>query len=203
MAEEDLIYGKNRHMFGGIEPSNMLGFKAISSYDVATSKARIKIIAELPNDTVINNQTLCTVSGAIIRKKAGSYPKDEFDGTLIADIKENTEIYDTDVVIGTTYYYAAFPYTSQGVYNRNKANRAMVLAQKYLYLYGYDLTISDTNPATRVTYPSDVDNASFEVFNVTVVFGSFNLITFCASFVDISVFAFIPLTFTFDASIFI
>ena len=174
MAEEDLIYGKNRHMFGGIEPSNMLGFKAISSYDVATSKARIKIIAELPNDTVINNQTLCTVSGAIIRKKAGSYPKDEFDGTLIADIKENTEIYDTDVVIGTTYYYAAFPYTSQGVYNRNKANRAMVLAQKYLYLYGYDLTISDTNPATRVTYPSDVDNASFEAAGMNFTSGKFN-----------------------------
>ena len=26
MAEEDLIFGKNRHFFGGIEPSNMKGF---------------------------------------------------------------------------------------------------------------------------------------------------------------------------------
>ena len=26
MAEEDLIFGKNRHFFGGIEPSNMLVF---------------------------------------------------------------------------------------------------------------------------------------------------------------------------------
>lgn len=29
------------------------------------------------------------------------------------------------------------------------------------YLYGYDLTIADSNPATRVSYPSDVENKSF------------------------------------------
>ena len=29
MAEEDLIFGKNRHFFGGIEPSNMLAFSAV------------------------------------------------------------------------------------------------------------------------------------------------------------------------------
>ena len=28
MAEEDLIFGKNRHFFGGIEPSNMQNFTA-------------------------------------------------------------------------------------------------------------------------------------------------------------------------------
>jgi len=29
------------------------------------------------------------------------------------------------------------------------------------YLYGYDLNIADSNPATRVSYPSDVENKSF------------------------------------------
>lgn len=29
------------------------------------------------------------------------------------------------------------------------------------YLYGYDLNLTDSNPATRVTYPRDVDNAGF------------------------------------------
>lgn len=29
------------------------------------------------------------------------------------------------------------------------------------YLYGYDLNISDSNPATRVSYPNDVENKSF------------------------------------------
>ena len=29
MAEEDLIFGKNRHFFGGIEPSNMQNLSLI------------------------------------------------------------------------------------------------------------------------------------------------------------------------------
>lgn len=120
MAEEDLIYGKNRHMFGGIEPSNMITFRAISSYDVDSASARIKIIAELPHETIIEGQTLCTVAGAVIRKKIGSYPKDEFDGELLANISEDSEILDSDVLLNNTYYYAAFPYTEQGVYNRSR-----------------------------------------------------------------------------------
>ena len=52
MAEEDLIFGKNRHFFGGIEPSNMLAFS------VAVESGVVKVTATLPNDTVVNNQTL-------------------------------------------------------------------------------------------------------------------------------------------------
>lgn len=29
------------------------------------------------------------------------------------------------------------------------------------YLYGYDLTVADSNPATRISYPSDVENSGF------------------------------------------
>ena len=79
MAEEDLIFGKNRHFFGGIEPSNMLAFS------VAVESGVVKVTATLPNDTVVNNQTLCTVEGAIIRRKTTDYPKDEFDGDLVAN----------------------------------------------------------------------------------------------------------------------
>ena len=40
------------------------------------------------------------------------------------------------------------------------------------YLYGFDLTIADSNPATRVTYPSDVENSGFAkaVMNFGVAF---------------------------------
>lgn len=174
MAEEDLIYGKNRHMFGGIEPSTMINFKAVSSYDVITASARIKIIAELPKETIIDGQTICTVAGAVVRKKAGSYPKDEFDGILLGTLTEDGELLDTDVVLGTTYYYTAFPYSEQGVYNRSKKNRTFAKAQTYSYLYGYDLVISDTAPGNRVSYPSDVDNVSFEPAGMNYTAGTFN-----------------------------
>lgn len=120
MAEEDLIFGKNRHFFGGIEPSNMLVFS------VAVESGVVKVTATLPNDTVVNNQTLCTVEGAIIRRKTTDYPKDEFDGDLVANIKASTVFADSGASPTGTYYYAAFPYTTQGVYNRNKTNRVVV-----------------------------------------------------------------------------
>lgn len=124
MAEEDLIFGKNRHFFGGIEPSNMLTFTAHGG--MSQGQYCVLITATLPNDTVINEQTLCTVKGAIIRRKTTDYPKDEFDGDLVADIKESTTFMDFGPSSTGTYYYAAFPYTTQGVYNRNKSNRAVV-----------------------------------------------------------------------------
>lgn len=120
MAEEDLIFGKNRHFFGGIEPSNMLTFNAVAENGV------VRVTATLPADTVINNQTLCTVEGAVIRRKTTDYPKDEFDGDLVADIKTSTTLVDSGASVTGTYYYAAFPYTTQGVYNRNKANRVVI-----------------------------------------------------------------------------
>ena len=84
MAEEDLIFGKNRHFFGGIEPSNMQNFTA------AIEGEHVKITAQLPADTVINGQTLCTVEGAVIRRNTTDYPKDEFDGEEVAIIKTST-----------------------------------------------------------------------------------------------------------------
>lgn len=123
MAEEDMIFGKNRHFFGGIEPSNMIEFTA--SYDATGTVNRSKVVTKLPADTTINGQTLCSVAGAVIRKKVGAYPKDEFDGTLVKNISADETFYDEDVEIGNTYYYAAFPYTTQGVYNRNVANRSV------------------------------------------------------------------------------
>ncbi len=161
MAEEDLIFGKNRHLFGGIEPSNMRAFSAISSYLEGEGQDRVEISATLPLDTTVDNQQLCTVAGAVIRKSTEGYPVDEFAGTFVDDITEDSEFYDTDVIFGQTYYYAAFPYTKQGVYNRGNANRAVCTVSRHKYLFGYDLDETDSNPDTRVSYPLDVDNAEF------------------------------------------
>ena len=120
MAEEDIIYGKNRHFFGGIEPSNMVAFSGDFMEDADNV---ISITATLPSDTVIDGQTLCTVAGAVIRRKITNYPTDEFDGDLVATITSSTTFSDTSVKANGTYYYSAFPFTTQGVYNRNTANR--------------------------------------------------------------------------------
>lgn len=167
MAEEDLIFGKNRHLFGGIEPANMQVFEA---YD---RSGGIRLYLTLPKHTIIDNQILCTVGGVVIRKSTSSYPKNEFDGTEFANVvfdgaTYSHELFDEDVVANRTYYYSAFPYTTQGVYNRNAAmsgskNRCSrkKTAITYGYLYGFDIDTKDENPETRVSYPSDVDNYSW------------------------------------------
>ena len=158
MAEEDLLFGKNRHLFGGIEPSNMLSFLASSAYIPSTNTPRISISITLPADTIINGQTLCTVAGAVIRRSTTGYPETEFDGTLVATVTANGSIYDTNVVLSTTYYYSAFPFTTQGVYNRNKVNRSTCKVIPYSYLFGYDLIVATSGCADRVIYPTGVDN---------------------------------------------
>ena len=174
MAEEDLLFGKNRHLFGGIEPSNMLSFLATSTYIPTTSTPRISISITLPVDTIINGQTLCTVAGAVIRRSTIGYPVTEFDGDLVATVTTNGTIYDTNVVLNTTYYYSAFPFTTQGVYNRNKVNRSTCKAVSYGYLFGYDLTVATSDCAARVVYPSGVDNSAYAPVAMNFTTGVFN-----------------------------
>ena len=285
MAEEDLIFGKMRHLFGGIEPSNMETFTA------TVENGEVKITAQLPGNTIVDGQILCTVGGAIIRRKSTEYPKNEFDGDLVADIttsgtitdstadssatyyyaafpystkgvynrcssklssgptprrlkvmntsfqkneivnravinepnpmvvfsaksaasaikitaelpstaigamiRKSTGGYpaspedgdefititsngtytDSDVIAGLTYYYTAFPYTSSGEYSINILNRASATAKLYNYIFGYDLDTTDNDPSTRVTYPSDVDNASYTSAYMDFTAGAFN-----------------------------
>ena len=123
MAEEDILYGKNRHLFGGIEPSNMKKFECVER------DGRQVLICELPDDTVIDGQTLCTVGGAVIRAGIRTIgkeymPKDEFDGIFVADIDRSQElVIDLDEISnGSSVDFRAFPYSAQGVYNRNMVN---------------------------------------------------------------------------------
>ena len=120
MAEEDLIFGKNRHLFGGIEPSNM------KTFSVEIKDNIVRITAILPDDTTINGQTLCAIEGDKIIKNYNDYPQNEFDCELIAYIKMSTSFSDNAVSSDKTCYYAAFPYSKQGVYKRNKQNREVI-----------------------------------------------------------------------------
>lgn len=120
MAEEDIVFGKNRHLFGGIEPSNMKSLSVMQ--EIVNNQVQVKLIYELPNDTTISGQTLCTVAGAVIRRQLNERPKDEFDGELIGIVTTSGELIDATAEVDNVYYYQAFPYTTQGVYNRNPLN---------------------------------------------------------------------------------
>lgn len=171
MAEEDIIFGKNRHFFGGIEPSNMKMFKYL--YDSSNVCGVINMV--LPDDTVVDGQTLCTVAGVVIRASLDHYPTNEFDGDLLTDIKavggSHKTIYDYGQIDGNNdlyfyKYFAAFPYTTQGVYNRSTVNRCSDFDSTGYY-YGFDIDLDDSNPSTRVSYPTDVDNYGWNPVSVS------------------------------------
>ena len=135
---------------GGIPPANM------RAMGVAAGDGILKVTFTEPNDTIIEEQLICTVKGCMVRIKEGSYPEDETDGDLVVD---NTELgkYSTQPLEITglenevTYYLSFFPYNDQGLYNYNAANRKAATPQTYI-LYGYKINKNDNNPATRITY---------------------------------------------------
>ena len=135
---------------GGVPPTNMKAMNAV------ISDGKIKLTFKEPDDTVIDGQLICTVKGCVVRIKEGSYPENERDGDLVVD---NTELgkYSTEpleiagIKEDTTYYLAFFPYSDQGLYNYNHANRREATLKRYV-LYGYKIDKADSNPATRVTY---------------------------------------------------
>lgn len=135
---------------GGVAPANMRSF----TIQAGDGKASIKFLE--PEDTVIDNQLLCTWKGVKIVMKEDGYPEDETDGTEIIDCTEAGKYASTAYVYeglenSKTYYFQAFPYSDYGIYNRNAANRTTCTPQEYI-LYGFKVDKNDSNPATRVTY---------------------------------------------------
>ena len=172
MAIEDIIWAKNRHMFGGIEPPHMKTFIARQRYNEDKQKRVVEIVIELPDDLTIPKSlvssgydaSICTIGGVVIRKSETDYPKDENDGELIANISVDGVpiegyIIDENVEPGKTYYYKSFVYSTQGIWRSSLTAEIEML--NMTYFFGYDLDTTNSDPYARVSYPSDVDNAGY------------------------------------------
>lgn len=117
----------------GIPPNDMQRFDALSQEE------GIKLTFTGPKNSYLygaaNNDTLaCTPAGVMVRYSDTAYPLDINDGDLVGmfDTDYNpmdpAEVEHTIVglVFEQTYYFTAFPFSADGVYNRsqNPANRA-------------------------------------------------------------------------------
>ncbi|MCQ2965665.1 MAG: hypothetical protein MJ250_02865 [Alphaproteobacteria bacterium] len=139
----------------GMEPSHIIN----SSIKVVGNTVKLKWTD--PADTFNKNgQLMCSWKGTRVVKKQGSYPKDEWDGTLVVDetvrnTYQNTEYEDTQEN-ADQWCYKAFPYSAHDVYCRHSRNNFGV----YIFAYCWDMNNPDPN--TCITYPEDADNANFE-----------------------------------------
>lgn len=110
----------------GQAPNNMRAFHAFS-----VSKTEIGLRFLEPEDSYADGNLVCSVGGVMIRMSETGYPTNTSEGELVIDNKELGK-YETEEFIvsglteGKTYYFAAFPYSSQGVYNlsTNEENHA-------------------------------------------------------------------------------
>lgn len=111
-----------------------------------------------PDDSIINDVELATWGGTLIVRKAGEYPKDHLDGTVVCDNKVRNQyavsgFKDTIEDGGDTkYYYRAFPYTVNNVYNLNTSNIFGA------WCYGYVELDNESVPGQRYEYIEENKN---------------------------------------------
>lgn len=111
----------------GQAPNNMRAFSVSS-----VSKTSLGVRFLEPEDSYDSaGNLICSVGGVMIRMSDTDYPANTSEGTLVIDNKElgkyATDAFEVDgLTEGKTYYFSAFPYSSQGVYNlsSDESNRA-------------------------------------------------------------------------------
>ena len=109
-----------------------------------------------PDDMVFNGQKIAEWAGTKVVKKEGGAPQSIEDGSLIADsiVKNQYEtdgLQDSDVVDGTVYNYALFPYTNENVYTLSDVNRISGETYKGT-VYGFVIDQSKSDPSEMITY---------------------------------------------------
>lgn len=140
---------------GGIAPNN------VSNLSVKVGNGKLTLFWDDPEDTVIDGQTLCTWAGTKLVVKAGAYPDNVKDGTVLLDNKVRGAYsksagtgFEFSGTNGTTYYFKLFPYSDHGSVNLNEANNISETPQPFV-VFGVDINLSDSNPSTWATYTDD------------------------------------------------
>lgn len=132
------------------------------TYDIKAG--HYKLMFEEPADTVIDGQVACVVEKVVIRRKLGSDPENENDGTLVATItRPNFGMYkDKWYVdnffspnIGEEWYYKAFPVSTTGFTNTQSDNSTGGILAKNYHLFGFIIDQNESDPDSMVTYIED------------------------------------------------
>lgn len=94
-----------------------------------------------PDDIVVDGIIISKWAGTKILRKIGSYPANENDGVLVVDSGVRNQyavdgFIDTGLENNIEYFYMAFPYTTDGLYTLDIANRVSAMPTDYDDLTG-------------------------------------------------------------------
>lgn len=104
--------------------------KPVNNPTIENANASVVIKWQDPENTVISGSTFSTWAGTKLVMKETGYPANPDDGTLVVDNtvrdKYKTTGYTvTGLTNGKKYYFALFPYSTDGVYNYDAGNRLL------------------------------------------------------------------------------
>ncbi len=102
--------------------------KPVNNPTIENLNASVTIKWQDPENTVISGSTFSTWAGTKLVMKETGYPANPDDGTLVVDNtvrdKYKTTGYTvTGLTNGKQYYFALFPYSTDGIYNYDAGNR--------------------------------------------------------------------------------
>lgn len=154
---DEVLAGIKRNQITGVPPKNMKTFTVQGN---GSGSLKITVKAE---DTVIEDQLICSVKGVTVVRKTGSAPASIDDGTvLFTHNGTSTYVYEDDnLENGTTYYYRAFPFSDHGVYNLNSENIKSGTPSAIKF-WAFDQDFSNGDPASCITYPAGYENSEFD-----------------------------------------
>ena len=105
----------------GIAPSD------ISNLIVIIKDTKVLIKWKDPENTILDNETICTWAGTKLVYKQGSFPRNPNDGIQVLDNTERNQ-YETNgfevtnLNNNTKYYFRLFPYSNELVVNFDGIN---------------------------------------------------------------------------------
>ncbi len=104
--------------------------KPVNNPAIENGNASVVITWEDPTNVVIDGATFSTWAGTKLVMKKTGYPASETDGTVLIDSTTRDAYKTTGYTVsgltnGSTYYFALFPYSTDGVYNYDAGNRLL------------------------------------------------------------------------------
>ena len=104
--------------------------KPVNNPTIENANASVIIKWQDPENTVINGSTFSTWAGTKLVMKETGYPANPDDGTLVVDNTTRDKYKTTGYTVtgltnGKQYYFALFPYSTDGVYNYDAGNRLL------------------------------------------------------------------------------
>lgn len=152
----------------------------VMQFSAKASDGKITLTWRDPNDITItdsdgNTITIARWKGTKILRKVGGHPANENDGTLVVDsgVKNQYETIgfeDPGLANGTTYYYSAFSYTEEDVFDEKVDADATPMP---FVNYGVRIDTSNPDPYGSLTYLADAEGFTpLKVTDGVVNYGS-------------------------------